>query len=73
MATYRASGVTHKQDVAAATWTINHNMGRVPGVTVAINFGGKLQVVLPREIEFPSANQVVIRFTNAQTGEARLS
>lgn len=73
MATYRASGLTHKQTSASATWTITHNLKRTPGVTVAINFGGKLQVVLPREIEIVSQDQVIVRFSNPQTGEARLS
>lgn len=73
MSTFRASGVTHKQEEASDAWTISHNLGRVPGVTVAINFDSKLQVVLPREIEIVDENQVIVRFSNPQTGEARLA
>lgn len=72
MPTRQAMSVNHKQTTAAAAWTINHNLGRTPAVSVAINFEGKLQVVLPREIEIVSPNQVVVRFSAAQTGEARL-
>ncbi len=64
---------THLQATASTTWTINHNLGRTPAVSVAINFGGKLQVVLPRDIEIVSANQVVVRFSSAQSGQARCS
>lgn len=64
---------THKQTQAAATWTIDHNLGRTPSVNVSINFDGKLQVVLPREVEIVSPNRVVVRFSANQTGEARLA
>lgn len=73
MASFPARGHTHKQTEAAAVWTINHNLGRTPAVTVSINYEGKLQVVLPREIEVVDANQVVVRFSNPQSGEARLA
>lgn len=73
MPSFTASGHNHKQDEAAATWTINHTLGRKPSVTVAINYDGKLQVVLPREVELIGDTQVVVRFSNPQSGEARLS
>lgn len=73
MPTLQPFTYTHKQTEAAATWTINHNMGRTPAVNVAINYAGKLQVVLPREVQIVSANQVVVTFSNPQSGEARLT
>jgi hypothetical protein len=73
MPSYLRSSYTHKQTTASATWTINHTLGFRPGVNVAINYGGKLQVVIPKEVELVSNTQVVVRFSNPQTGEARLS
>lgn len=72
-ASYRAAGHTHVQSTPSNTWTINHGLGRTPSVTVSINYGGKLQVILPKEIEIVSSSQVIVRFSNNQTGQARLS
>lgn len=73
MPSYRAGGHNHVQSEAAATWIINHSLNRSPSITVAINFEGKLQVILPREIEVVSPTQVAVKFTSPQTGTARLS
>lgn len=73
MPSHPQNGHTHKQTAAAATWTINHQLNRRVGVSTYINFDGKLQAVLPREVEIVSDTQVVIRFSAAQSGEARLS
>ena len=33
---------THIQSVAAAVWTVPHNLGRYPSITVVDNLGGQL-------------------------------
>lgn len=33
---------THTQSVAAAVWTVPHNLGRYPSITVVDNLGGQL-------------------------------
>lgn len=33
---------THEQDLPAATWTVTHNLGRHPSITVVDNLGGQL-------------------------------
>lgn len=73
MPTLQALSMTHKQTEAAADWVIVHGFGRTPAVNVSINYEGKLQVVLPREVIIDSPNQVTVKFSAPQTGEARLN
>ena len=68
----KASSYSFNQAAPAAVWTIDHNFGRTPAVTVFINHGGKLQTVLPLSVEVVTENQVVVRFSAAQSGSARL-
>jgi hypothetical protein len=67
------STFTHTQASASTTWTVNHNLGRKPNVDVVIPHTGQAETVLPTQIKVTSDNQVVITFTSAQTGIARLS
>jgi hypothetical protein len=60
----------HVQAVAAATWTVDHGLGRpVAAVTVIDNSGFELLGA----VEFPSSDQVVVRFTSPVSGRARVS
>lgn len=63
---------THTQTIAATDWTINHSLGFKPAVTVLVDEGATVQAILPKAIEFPSATQVIVRFSIARTGQARL-
>lgn len=64
---------THTQSSPATTWTIDHNLGRYPIVDVVIDFGGSTQQVQPKSIVSTSTNQVVVTFTTAHSGTARLA
>lgn len=56
----------HTQSVAAATWTIPHNLGKFPAVTVVDSAG--TEVV--GDVTHPDENTVVVSFTAAFAGRA---
>lgn len=60
---------THTQASAAATWTITHNLGKYPSVTI-VDSGGD-QVL--GEVEYTSVNQLVVSFSAAFAGKAYLN
>lgn len=62
----------HDQVEAAAVWTINHGLNCQPIVHVYINIEGSLQRCLPLSIVAVTNRQVVVTFTNPQTGQAIL-
>lgn len=59
---------THSHSVASATWTIQHNLGFKPSVTVLDP--NDLEVYA--EVQHSSDNELEVRFKNAQTGKAYL-
>jgi hypothetical protein len=67
--TINASGggdYSHTQATAAATWTVNHNLGRRPAVTVMT--AGGLEVLA--EVLHTSVNQVLVTFDQPTAGLA---
>lgn len=60
---------THTQVVAAAIWTINHNLGIRPSVSILDSGGNEVEA----DIVHTSANQLLIRFAIAISGLARLT
>lgn len=64
-----SANYTHTQSTALATWTVNHNLGFKPAVTV-LTLGG---VEMWAEITHVSNNQVSIGFDSPITGQAILS
>jgi hypothetical protein len=60
---------THTQASAASTWTIVHNLGCRPSVTV-VDSGGNVQI---GEILYDSNNQVTVTFAAAFGGYAYLN
>lgn len=58
----------HSQSSPALTWTINHNFGYRPGVTI-LSIGG---VEVKADVIHTSVNQTVIQFVVATAGSARL-
>lgn len=56
----------HTQSVAATTWTINHNLGFRPAVTI-LSVGGKEMIA---ELLHTSVNQVQVFFDTAVAGIA---
>lgn len=65
--------VTILQDTPSMTWTINHSLGCNPMVSVKIHDNGDLVEILPADITYPSISQVLITFSEAQSGEVRLA
>jgi hypothetical protein len=57
----------HTQNTAAATWTINHNLGYYPDVHVYSTGGSELVA----EIVHTSANQTIVYLAAPMAGRAR--
>ena len=60
---------THEQTTPSATWTITHNLGKRPSVTVVDSGGNEWQTA----VEHVSANQCIARFSSAFSGRAYLN
>lgn len=60
---------TFEQQVPSASWTITHNLGYRPAVTVQ-DYG---KIVLEGELDHINANSLTIRFSEAISGYAYLS
>lgn len=64
---------THIQNTPAAIWTIDHNLDlRSLAIEVFIDQNGKPTPIIPSKITKTSSNQVVIIFSTARAGKARL-
>lgn len=61
-------GYTHVQLEAAATWTINHELGYWPSITIFDQLGR----IIDADVQNTSADTVVINFSEAIAGRARL-
>lgn len=59
----------HTQAASSATWTINHNLGGYPSVTIDDGTG----VELVADVAYASDNQIVVSFSSARTGKAYLT
>lgn len=59
----------HDQGVAATTWTVNHNLGRHPNVSVLDSAGSQVEVA----VVHTSLNQVVLSLAYATSGTADCS
>lgn len=59
----------HTQGSAASSWTINHNLGRKPSVTI-VDSGGNVQI---GEVLYNSDNQITVSFAAAFGGYAYLN
>lgn len=57
---------THLQSVAAAVWTVAHNLGRYPSITVVDNLGGQLYP----DVRYVDADIVQITHSVPLTGRA---
>jgi hypothetical protein len=60
----------HIQSTAATTWTIPHNLGFRPNVTVEDSTGTD---IVPGTIVYTDANTVTLTFSAAVGGDAYLS
>lgn len=59
----------HSQNTPTSTWTITHNLGFYPNVTVSDSAG----TILEGQIEYPNVTTVVLTFSAAFSGKAYLS
>ena len=60
---------THNQTSAQTTWTITHNLGKFPSVTVV----DSARSVVVGEVNMNTINQIEITFTAAFSGKAYLN
>lgn len=60
---------THNQNTPSSTWTINHNLGFYPGITVVDSSGN----VVEGSYTYQDANTIIISFSGAFSGKAYLS
>jgi len=59
----------HDQAIASATWTINHNLGKYPSVTIVTSAGDEVE----GDIDYTSINTVQLTFSGAFAGKAYLN
>lgn len=59
----------HNQGVTSATWTINHNLGFYPNITVQDSTG----TIVEGELNYTNRNTVIATFSSAFSGKAYLS
>lgn len=59
----------HTQYTASDTWTINHNLGYAPNVTVADSAG----TIVEGDLQYVDGTTVIIRFSAEFSGSAYLS
>jgi hypothetical protein len=64
-----AASYEHVQAVTSDVWTVNHNLGLRPAVTV-LSPGG---IEVEASVAHVSVNQTVITFVTPQTGSARFN
>lgn len=67
-----STSFTFTQEIPASTWTIEHNLNCAPIVDVLITLDGILQKVIPLAVEHVTVDTMVVTFSSAQSGEARL-
>jgi hypothetical protein len=60
---------THTQYSSSASWTVSHNLGYNPNVTVSDSAG----TIIEGEIAYPSSNTIILNFSSAFAGTAYLS
>lgn len=65
--------MTFVQSTPSTTWTISHGYATNPAVSVKVMEAEVLTEILPQGVAFPDNRTVVITFSSARTGEARLA
>lgn len=61
------------QTTASDTWTVVHNLNRLPTCDVRIVLDGVKVKILPAEVEYLDENTLIVKFSAAQIGSARLA
>lgn len=60
---------THTQSVASSSWTVQHNLGARPSVTVV---NSSDEIIYP-EVNYTNDNQVTLAFNTSLTGKAYIN
>lgn len=60
---------THYQDVPQETWSITHNMGKYPSVTIATSAGE----IVRADVQYINTNSLEVYFCGAFAGVAYLN
>lgn len=60
---------TYTQGSASSVWTITHNLGKMPSVTVVDSSGNEVE----GDIKYNSSNQVTVTFSAGFAGKAYLN
>jgi hypothetical protein len=67
------SAFNHNQATSATEWDIEHDLGsEFLAIDVIVNNSGVLSKAIPLAAEVVDANNVRIKFTDAQQGRARI-
>ena len=59
----------HYQDSPQATWTVKHNLGKYPSVTVVDSAGSMVLT----DFTYVDANTIIIEFSSAFAGKAYIN
>ena len=59
----------HDQGVASATWSVSHNLGKLPSVTVVDTAGS----VVVGDVSYTDNNNLIVTFNNSFSGEAYIN
>lgn len=63
---------THVQTVPSLAWTITHNLACAPVCDVIETIGGVVRKTLPDSVRYLDENSILVEFTTATAGQARL-
>ena len=69
LVTNQELGYVHVQSTPGTTWTINHNLGFIPNITVVDSAG----TVIEGSYNYPNNTTVVLTFSSQFSGKAFLS
>lgn len=72
MALNPAFSFVHVQETEASSWTIPHGLNCKPSVSVQVLYSGQMTAIIPNSISYTDNNTVVVGFTTAFSGTARL-
>jgi hypothetical protein len=59
----------HPQDQARTTWSVQHNLGKYPSVSVVLSTGQKGY----GDVNYTSKNSLTITFAGAESGKAYMN
>lgn len=66
--------ISHTQSTPATEWIISHDFRNTPALSVdaMIEVDGQLQTAIPKDVEYPDAFTIIIKWNQPHSGTARL-